>query len=533
LGLRLHIPDASAPPGADVETRPPQVERWLSNLPVLNVAANMQQIRAALHALNRHAVAPDTRLRLLETYRPTVDFISGELRNQLKVFSLPLSEKNQRLADEERAMHEEMATGYKLVVMAQQQHPRADDPDQVLALQRALRYLASHLLKCYEYYHPSPEGAWLEIHQLFGHAVALGVADRRITDAHRPAQPETVARSYKHALLLGLSNPYQQPFHMVDKVQAFLGRWADLAQLLSEPRTQKKKCQFLVHPDEDRPGIPFGQEPDRDGLVLDTRPLVREVHLQLTALNTGVVPEGGLPADFYDEMARAMLQRMVVCWGINPIRRFSRSRGEGSCNLAVGVETVNYFLNGEHPFELSHLSEKEEIELSSTGASFTRRRVHPDEESHRSCNWGIVDESACGFGLATEQTQACNVRVGDLVAVRTEDGGDWTVGLIRWIRSPGNTRIEAGVQKVAPSARPVAVSAIQVDGEGDDYRPAVLLPEIPALQQPRSVIAPKGVYRAERNLFLDTGDHLLMIRAKRAIESTPSADWFEFEELEI
>lgn len=532
MALQLSVPEASTPPGREVEIRPAHVRRWLSTLPVLNVAANMAQIRAALYTLNRHAISPDTRLRLLEAYRPTVDFISGELRNQLKVFSLPLSEKNQRLADEERAMHEEMAAGYKLVVMAHQAKPRPDDPDQVLALQRALRYLGTMLLKCYEYYHPTPPGTWREIHQIFGHAVALGVADRRTGEGHGTDPGSTVSRAYKHALLLGLSNPYQQPFHMVDKVEQFLAHWADLARLLPEPRTEKKKCQFLVGHDRDRPGIPYGQDGEAEGLVLDTRPLVREVHLQLTALHTGVIPDSGMPREFYDETARAMLQRMLICWGINPTRRFSRARGDGTCDLAVGVEAVNYHLNGGRPFELSALGEKEEIELSAAGATFTQRRVRREPDEHCTCSWGIVDESACGFGLSTEQTSGCNVRVGELVAVKTDDKS-WNVGLIRWIRSLGNTRIEAGVQKVAPSAQPVAVSAIQVEGEGDDYRAALLLPEIPALHQPRSVIAPKGLYRPERNLFMDTGEHLYMIRAKRLIETTPAADWFEYEELDI
>ena len=51
MDLRFSLPDTTT--DATVETRPADLKRWLTNLPVLNTAETSQSIIKALMALNR------------------------------------------------------------------------------------------------------------------------------------------------------------------------------------------------------------------------------------------------------------------------------------------------------------------------------------------------------------------------------------------------------------------------------------------------------------------------------------------------
>jgi len=535
--VKLSVPEKSITIEAGVELRPTQVRRWLESLPVLDVVENLNKILAALHAVNRNPVKPEVRFRLLEEYRDPVRFISSEMGVRLKIFSLPLSEKNKQLTGTARALEQEMLIGYKNVLLEMRSRvaPGRVDEIYVTAIHRALSHGSRLLMRYLEYYVPVQPGLWQEIHQLYSLAAALEVTGRAVQGtAADSGNRTTISQAYKHALLLGLCSPYHLPFHMINKVDAFLDWWADSAKLVAHPGTSKKKCQFTVMPDGDMPGKPFSPEDNGDeSYILDTRPLVEEVHLQMTAMNTGVIPNRGLSREFYDDTARNMLRRLVVFWGLNPTRRFSRNSAAGPVELALGTEAVNWYLNGEQDFQLCHESAVTEIHMQAVGGftdTVTRAQGQASLQS-----WQVDNECACGFGLHTDGGNGYNLRVNDLVTLRAAGSGkDWNVGMIRWMRNTPEGRIEIGVQKLAPSAQPVAVQAVSAEGgKQDDYRLGVMLAEVPALNQPRTLVTPKGVYQPQRNLFLDTGTTLQMVRSGGALEESSTCDWFEFTVLDI
>ena len=137
--------------------------------------------------------------------------------------------------------------------------------------------------------------------------------------------------------------------------------------------------------------------------------------------------------------------------------------------------------------------------------------------------------------MSTDEQDHCEVKVGDLLSINMEGKEDeWGVGLIRWMCSGEEGNVVLGVQKLVPNARPGAIKPVKADGHHEEqFKPAVLLPEMAALNQPQTLVTTRGLYKPERNLFLDTGKELKMIRAQRLIEETVSCDWFEFATLNI
>lgn len=540
--LRLSVPVQDPAVGGKVETRPAQVRKWLTGLPILNVAESMGILHTALFDLNRCPLKPQLRLELLELYRKPVQTVTRSLEPRHLGNMLPLSEKNKELAGRARDVQLEMAYGYKAAVldMASTLPLGAVPADLAQPVHHAIRYLTQGLLRCFEVYAPVPPGIWHEIHQLYSYADGLGITQVPVRDPlNRILHTNHVLHAYKHALLLGLCNPHQLTYRLVDKIDLYLDRWADFTELTGTICTTKRKCQFMIQLDVDQPGRPCtGQPPEDPGApfqILNTRALVEKVHLQLTALSTRFKPDPeGLPQDFFDEHAKELLRRLVMSWCISPTRRFSRLVKEEEGELVVGVDAVNYFLNGAKPFELSREPEETiEITLDSHSLSFMQNVLHPADRKFSKQSCKIIDEGAGGLGLTILNIVSVQLRVGDLIAVNHANQSQWIVGLIRWARSTGADRVQIGMQRLAPSAKPVAVQPVSTGNARQDFKLAVLLSELPVLEQPKTLITPAGVFQPERNLFLETGHELQMVRTKRLLENTPAFEWFEYKLLDI
>jgi hypothetical protein len=63
---------------------------------------------------------------------------------------------------------------------------------------------------------------------------------------------------------------------------------------------------------------------------------------------------------------------------------------------------------------------------------------------------------------------------------------------------------------------------------GTQFQPALLLPEIPALKQPTTLLALRGSYQPQREFMLEGVDGPQNVRATRLLEQTASFDLFEF-----
>jgi hypothetical protein len=531
--LKLDIPQQFPESETGADPRPAHAARWLAGLPMLEPTEYAQRLLDRLGNLNRTALTPKQRLRLLEVFNEPVTHLSAELSRRHASLGTPFCDPVRDVATKARALLAEMACGYKIALMdlAWRGGPRLDTATIADAVQNALSYLTDVLTSCYRIYAPAPEGIWLEIHQLYLYADNLGILKQAV-GGHAG---DNILHTYIHALLLGLSNPYQLPFNLAAAVHEQLRAWAPLTALRAEPKKNSKRCQFLVPLGSDRPGYPCQgancAPPAEPHIVLDARKLVRKLHDELQAL----VPEEDTEQQRPDGARRRdLLQRLIVAWGLSPSRRFSRALKDINAEVVVGIDAVAQSLDSRRLLQPTIAGVDSEIVMASELPSADQPGSAPVDAGSAVCCW-LRDEGANGVGLTVLEAEALDVRVGNVVGVRLTEGGDaWIVGLVRWIRSDSAEQLQTGIQKLAPTATPVAVEPVSIENtDRRAYRFAILLPEVPALGQPRSLFAPHGTYRPARNLFVETGDALKMVRAGRLLESGRSFDWFEISLLDI
>jgi hypothetical protein len=124
-------------------------------------------------------------------------------------------------------------------------------------------------------------------------------------------------------------------------------------------------------------------------------------------------------------------------------------------------------------------------------------------------SWQIVDESALGFRLGADGMHAARIHQNQLVAVRAPDARSFALGEVRWLRFRPDGMLQMGVRTfpgipIAVGVRPpVLISSLP-----GKYQPAFLLPEIPALRTPASIVLPTGWYNQNRPLEILFEDKL-------------------------
>ena len=538
MHLRLSLPPRAAAPDTSIESRPAEFERWLKDLPLLNVAESTPLLARQLIGLNRIALDDKLRLRLLESLRVPIQHVSQALQKTYIGQPLPLPDRARETVAQVRQLHTEMAFGYKLIAFNSTAVTKLDPAETIMvtvAIHRAIRYLTELLFRSYELYSAPPEGTWYEIHQLYRYAELLGITDAPLSDKLNDTLPQvSISHAYKQALLLDFSDPYHLPARLLARIYRYLDRWAVIAQLSPGVAALKSHCQFLINLDHDRAGAVNTETAAITTEVryrlLNTTELARVVHQQLMVLQAGQQPDpDGLEKDFFANLGHDMLLRLISAWGVNPKRVFTRSlRSNRRAQAAVGIDAINFFVNGER-FAPSTSEVGPQPRRTALGpGSGPPNRVQQPGAFPASALWELTDESAGGYALAKSGPHTEAVRVGDLLACRPDSGdGGWEIGIVRWVRASGVDNVEIGVQRLSPGASAVAV--MPLEETQDRYYLALALPEVHAMKQPATLITPRGFFKPGRILYLDNSYRTRQIKATKLVELSGSFERFQYE----
>lgn len=543
-GLNLALPEINQVIRTEVATRPDEAKRWLASLPFLNVSETGRLIYSSLKDLNRLPIEDDQRLRLMELYRKPVSTISRELQKNYIGLSVPIPRKDRPIAEQVQQFQVEMAHGYLRVAQNSARKPNLGRSEQnavALAIQRGIRYLTESLLKSYELYTPHSNGSWRDIHQLYRCAERLGVTETPVPDPlNGTIKHSSVAHVYKQALLLAFSNPFRLPARMLNHVHRYLDRWASYAKITLPDKELQHSGQFLINLHQDCAG--FG---NTDGLViahdapyrlLTTHDLTRVLHSQYTILRQGQTPPAnGLEQDFFSPESIEMLRCLIGAWSIKPKRVFGRvARHAGQFELAIGIENINYFVNGAQEFVPSN----NEVGPPRRNARAQTQRATLESKSHPArtvTTWQLVDESATGIALRKRINGTDQLRIGELLSIRQinkNNPGKWNLAVVRWIKSTDNDEIEMGIQRIGAGVEPRVIQADTPHDVRKSLIPALFLPSLEAMKQPATLVAPRGVYRPDRVMVVDDGYRSQRLIATRLLQINRSFEQFEFKPID-
>ncbi|MDH5487717.1 MAG: hypothetical protein OEY53_09475 [Gammaproteobacteria bacterium] len=541
------------------ETDPKYARAWLASLPLADSAETAREIYQSLYTLNRQELDVGQRFELMELYNAPVASVTAVLESYFTRAALPLTPKKRQLAEFIRQLHMEMAYGYKscLQELERKRLLWGKKSLRSQSLVRAMYYLGEILLHSYQVYMPYPPGVWRELHSIYHHGVENGLAEELVETAPPVTAHTTLTHEYIRTLLLGLCNPYQLPQGECRQVQRFLLQWGEKALIREQPEAAQPTGYFLIDAAADSPPVPFPSEtafqPGRGLRLLNTIELLRTIYYFIQRLQQGdSAHKLSVGIEGLDSVCLDILQRMVRSWGQLPRRQFSRIQRSGIAFVCAGIPSMHFFTNGQIPFTppagfARHEADDDRVILPSHIEEEITREVRAEEEEFieleepvkvgpmpqtalrevsvasgegfRVDRWQIKDAAPKGLQLARFGTSHTYVRVGDAVGIQQMDEiGRWSVGVVRWMKSPESGSLEMGVELLAAGAKPVAVAPVPRAGAAD-YQPALLLPAIEPLRRPATLLLPRGVFAPRANILLaEDADEFRTVRLLQRLE---------------
>jgi len=564
------LPEQRKPGRDSFDTRPRQVERWITQLPMGNVGETARLVYGALHESNRLRVPWDERYRLLEALREPVGYIGQALHKRFTGVTFPLQPKTQRIANLATELYGEMALGYKLAItdMLARNFLFRDRKALAVMLHRTLRYLNRVLLISYQVYAPAPAGTWADLHRLYRYAEMKRLQQTSVTDKEQALLPKTsIATAYKQALLLALATPYRLRQGEVNVVYAALEVWSHLAQLTPyDPAADQNAALFVTHfgSDEEPSHLAFNhfQCDTEQCRLIDLERLTNTVQHELSMISAGTGTE--MKNRLGNALTLDLLRRLGMTWGVPPKRNFDRSDKSDKVEVVIGLTSLHRAL-GLHgalqDISTAHSGSEHAESLFSSTSTYSSRAVKALNERHedvwdtfkpqaptrsgeppkpatkiqplKTQTWDIRDESSGGFRIARQGDDTLGVQVGDLIGIRPDsetEEGKWIIGAVRWIRHGGPHELEVGIQNIASHARPAAARLRKEDGQMTEYQRVIALPESTEPPQPRTLLTPPLLFSSGTTLLVQFGpaEHRLLLTGQ--LESTGSFAQFTFED---
>ncbi len=454
MPLALTFPAERVAPPKDLEIRPKQVKAWIEGLPLAQSLDAGRKLCAHLAALNRAKLDVDTRLQILEVYRPTAAVALEELDAIYSKSTLPLGPRAREALILARDLSAELATGYKIALVERGGKLLGFGSKKPLPMHigRAMEYLTAGLRASYKSYTPIPSGVWRDMNQLYLHAEQEGVA-KEIVDAETKS---TVFDIYCEALLLSLTDPYRLVQGETDKILAQARAYRGSVTLGRERPATRAAAHFIVPCDTDKPPKPALSANDDAGgpnwRLLDANPIVDKLRAKKQAAETGNVSATMIKAMGPDGLG--LLARLITLWGDPPMRSQKRSTTESTVAICVGLKAVGHFVSFE-----PKVDPHAEAEALRKGITMPLMALPTDDASQPIpvFEWDVVNESTGGLKVRRMGATQQPIGVGEVVGVKLMNRSRWTIGVARWITMFDEGGMEFGIQFLGTMARPVWV----------------------------------------------------------------------------
>lgn len=493
MPLTLNIPAIQEDNILLAETRPAKILVSLTEWQNKNPEDFASDLHDELYLLNRQNVSAANRLQALEAYLPYVNKCATSLAKAYCDSSLPLSEKAKASADQAESLWLELGYGYKLVLtdLKKQFIKFGSEKTSALATHRAIEAISNYKSVHHQTYVTPPSHIWSDLHHLYFYAVKLGYHKIEIeTQARRPDAKTlaTIEDAYKHSLLMTLAMPEQLTQHEMLLIENYLTHHIRRTSITAASPQQSRAGVFIIELDSDKPPAVYSKQKDAidplSDVLLQTLDMVAAMHEDLKSLQNHQLPKNGsIPANSLRNEYIDLLTHLIKNWGLNPKRLFKRTQKNGHVELLTGLKSLHEMLS--------------------------RKKALPSR-------WDILNISPTGMALRRHPSAERNISVGALVGIKSMSDEHFAIGIIRRANCGNRERLDIGVQLIAPQA----TSGIAHIDERNLDEPVLLLPEITAVNQVATIIAPRGTYSPARILGIQTQHNLKKVMLTKLVECT-------------
>jgi len=482
---------------------------YLAALPLTNAHEAHRNLSALLATMSRRPPPAAEYLRVLEAARVPLSFVQDELALRYADKPLPPSEHEEQSFHQVLALWQMMARAYAHVAQL------GDDDTHVrqglaLICQRCVHYTGRVILEYFRARREAAPGVWIDLHGYYDTAEEWGIATVAVPEPLSEARKsQSSSEAYAAILLVDLANPYSHGTHEF----AWISRWADrFAPYTALTRPNDKTTPATTHAFgvdlmHDHGVRPLERLKQRESLRhFDTSRLMPEMRNIIAQLKQYVAPVTlGLGEDCSTMAAGRLLMQLYRPWCLHAMpRRFQRREASGAAKVGLGFEAIHYYISGEEFNQPEHvrLYSRNDMERIWT----FRDHLDPAHLKSRAAHihyplevWDVADQSVSGFRL---QRGAAGARIehGQLFCLKPPDGEHFLLARVSWYLMLDATNwllIGVHVLPGVPQALAVRATGAAVS-PSQHYTRAFLLPALPALKEPDTLVLPPGWFHPAR-----------------------------------
>jgi hypothetical protein len=582
LGLSIPVINPSNVP--KLKMTPAEVIKWRSALPMADTGTAAKKLYMALSDLNSTSLEPKDRFEIIELFRSTNRTICSTLKKHYIEQSEPLNAQKLTIATLRQTLISEMADNYKLILEGLYEKKNKSEEDQKMittTICRILYYLDMVLLCRYQLYSAVPENIWKEVHLLYKYAKKNNTLNEQVACELSLNSTTSAIASYTRIILLSATDPYQWRQRDQYSIDKAIDLWAVYPTIYesSQIPADKKTGIYIIDLEKDQPpvALSFKRDPITSSCIgLDLAKNVKHLkHLLLKIHNNELQAKIEHPGDHEFSVTIPTINKLIKIWSQQISRNTQRFPITAKIKVVFGLTAAHYYINHEQEFNSrpSHLmvttvtrpagsfnrptldmpifeiEDDEELDVPSRMAMVAKQNQenNPDkaatggetpvttddklpeidrEHHYIVYDYNIENISPNGFCILIDDGTFPPFQAGEIMAFKNplEDANaPWSIGTVRWIRSPGQGKFQIGIELVAPFAKAAGLQMLRDNQPVGLLLRCLVLPEAPDLNSPAMIITPTFPLRSNKvMLYLDNDEKGIRTTLTRELEATGS-----------
>lgn len=497
---------------------PASVKLWLAQLQMTNLQQAHSKLLLQINELNRYPMRGLERFETLELLRETVQHIQNEYAKKLTGKPLPLNATEMAVFTSILQLWQAMAQGYQRGLQAYISGEKSLANHGAAFCQRCLSYsgltVFEHQRTGYEF---NPQ-LWHQLHQLYAYAEQHNLHLIEVVDS-LSNQPASCVRSYTRTLLTCFANPAQMTRWQLQQTNEWLSTWCSEITVARNCHTTKNDAKPLAVDLTRTQGLQRldSLAPGEAVRYIATVPLSKLLRVKIILLKQDQMSQKTGLGDRLDTQAYlSLLTYLHQCWCEEQHKRqIQRQPKSLHAELCFKAERIYAHLSGKS-FELrdSQLNSLALKQIATVGHVLRNERDQV-ETTYPLEKWQMEDENITGARLTrtdkTGERLNCNQLIAmRIISTRENDKPFFMLATTAWVNMTHTGQLQTGIKYLPGRPSPVSIRASGLN-QDKTIAPAFLLPALPVIKTPASLILPRGWFKTGRWLDLNQPDGEILI----------------------
>jgi hypothetical protein len=285
----------------------------------------------------------------------------------------------------------------------------------------------------------------------------------------------------------------------------------------------------------------------------------QKLELLLQQVETGSAPGLALGESVRPQELLDLLHHLLQNWSQHPPqRKYERKKLVSRLSVVHGISEIRRKIAGSESVAQPSLlenrdlfyQERADLKLYGFVTEKTRRAMaeglakaaEARQETHAEGaeSWVMENVSECGYGAVIPQLAEDWVKLGALLGLRSEDGSQWGVGVVRRLSRDARMKVYVGIETLAHVPVSVRLRALTgsvsvwdklSEAEAREYTYALLLPGSDHCLKQDSLLLEPGAFDADKPCELVVGGERRLINLTGMLERGDDFELVGFSEM--